>query len=80
MITDVNDNSSETTNKLIQEMSESGINTTIIGISDDFNSKLCEDLIQIKGFNYFCAIEDSDLMQYLVNKFDYTFFVSSLDK
>jgi hypothetical protein len=42
-------------------MSISGINTTIIGVSDEFNSKLCEKLIDIKGFNYFCAVEDIDL-------------------
>ena len=42
-------------------MAISGINTTIIGVSDEFNSKLCEELINIKGFNYFCAIEDTDL-------------------
>ncbi len=60
-------------------MSISGINTTIIGVSDEFNSKLCEKLIDIKGFNYFCAVEDIDLQKHLVDHFDYTLFLSTLD-
>lgn len=33
----------------------------------------------MKGFNYFCAVEDSDLIKYVVDNFDYTFFPSSYD-
>jgi hypothetical protein len=58
-------------------MQSSGINTTIIGISDDFNSKTCERLNNVKGFNYFCAVEDSDLIKFVVDHFDYTFFPSA---
>ena len=61
-------------------MAESGINTTIVGVSDEFNSTLCEKMIDIKGFNYFCAIEDVDLIKHLVDHFDYTFFISCYDK
>jgi hypothetical protein len=50
------------------------IYTTVVGISDDFRSDLCENLKNVKGFNYMCAVEDTDLIKYLVNQFDYTFF------
>jgi hypothetical protein len=50
------------------------INTSIIGVSTDFRSETCEKLIEVKGFNYFCAIKDSDLQTYLVDRFDFIFF------
>ncbi len=37
----------------------------MIGISDDFISSSCEALNEVKGFNYFCATEISDLKKYL---------------
>lgn len=74
MLTDVGDNSVETENEFIQMLSESNIHSTIIGVSEDFRSETCEKLIKIKGFNYFCAVEDSDLQKYLVDNFSYTFF------
>ena len=52
---------------------------TIVGISTEFNSKTCEDLKGTKGFNYFCATNDEDIMKYLFETFDYTFFPSSSD-
>lgn len=55
-------------------LSKSSIHCTIIGISEEFRSSTCEQLIKTKGFNYFCATEDSDLQKYLVDNFDYTFF------
>lgn len=74
MLTDVNDNSVAGQQKLIQQISDTGISTTIIGVSSDFKSSTCERLIKVKGFNYLCAVEDSDLQTYLVDQFDYTFF------
>lgn len=44
MLTDVGDNSMETTNKFIEEMSTSGIHTTIVGVSEEFKSDICEKL------------------------------------
>jgi hypothetical protein len=74
MLTDVGDNSVTTTEQFITSMQSQGINTTIIGVSDDFVASTCERLTNVKGFNYFCAIEDSDLMKHIVDNFDYTFF------
>ena len=79
MLTDVNDNSIATTNDFIRKVSETNIHTTIIGISDDFKSDICEQLTEIRGFNYFCATETEDLKKYLFENFDWTFFPSSHD-
>ena len=58
---------------------EHDIHLTIVGISTDFNSQTCEDLKGTKGFNYFCATNNEDIMKYLFETFDYTFFPSSSD-
>ena len=73
LLTDVNDNFGPC-GPILQSISESNINTTIIGISEDFQSKTCEALKKVRGFNYFCAVEIDDLKHYLFDNFDYTFF------
>ena len=57
MLTDVEDNSISLARKFVQDVEESSIHTTIIGISDYFKSEVCESLNEVKGFNYFCATE-----------------------
>ena len=52
---------------------------TLIGISDSFRSETCEKLKNIKGFNYFCAVENEDLKKHLFENFDYTFFPTCYD-
>lgn len=74
LLTDVNDNSVEGEKNLIEQISSAGISCTIIGVSTEFKSETCEKLIKVKGFNYMCAVEESDLQTYLVDQFDYTFF------
>jgi hypothetical protein len=75
MLTDVNDNSVANEKILIDQISsEESINTTIVGVSSEFRSITCEELVEVKGFNYFCAVENSDLQTYLADRFDYNFF------
>ena len=31
-------------------------------------------MVEVKGFNYFCAVENEDLQTYLADRFDYNFF------
>ena len=79
MLTDVEDNSISQSKKFIQSVEQSNIHTTIIGISDQFRSEVCEELIEVKGFNYFCATEIDDLNRYLFRNFDFTFFPANYD-
>lgn len=79
MLTDVEDNSVALSKKFIASVEESNIHTTIIGVSDAFRSEVCEELIEVKGFNYFCATEIEDLNRYLFQNFDFTFFPSNYD-
>lgn len=44
MLTDVGDNSMENAYHFIDKVEQSGIHTSIIGISDDFKSKTCEKM------------------------------------
>ena len=73
MLTDVNDNFGPF-GPILKSISNSSINTTIIGISEEFQSSTCDALKQVPGFNYFCAVEIKDLKKYLFENFDYTFF------
>lgn len=80
MLTDVNDNSVQNEHLLIEDISNnSSVGTTIIGVSSDFRSKTCEKLKEVRGFNYFCAVKNSDLQTYLADRFDYTFFPCAQD-
>ena len=38
---------------------------TVIGISDSFKSNVCEQLKNVKGFNYFCAVNEEDIKKYV---------------
>lgn len=78
MLTDVCDN--EGINPaFIAKVGESDIHTTVIGISEEFQSATCERLVEFRGFNYFCAVEDEHLKKYLFECFDYTFFPANYD-
>ena len=79
MLTDVEDNSIMNAHKFVQDVEESNIHTTIIGISDRFRSDVCESLNEVKGFNYFCATEIDDLKKYLFENFSFTFFPDTFD-
>lgn len=79
MLTDVTDNSIANSRKFVEKVQESSIHTSIIGISDSFRSSVCESLNEVKGFNYFCATEVSDLKKYLFENFCFTFFPDSFD-
>jgi len=52
---------------------------TIIGISNEFRSQTCETLKNVKGFNYFCAINQDDIKKYVFETFDFGFFPSAYD-
>ena len=74
MITDVGDNSIKGANDFVSKASESKIHLSIIGVSNSFRSETCECLKNVKGFNYFCAINEDDLMKYIFHTFDFGFF------
>lgn len=58
ILTDVGDSSISAYKKFIEETAEvDRINTTIIGISREFQSEHCEKFKDIRGFNYFCAVK-----------------------
>lgn len=66
MLTDVCDNSIENEQVFLARASDTdNINLTIIGISDEFRSEVCESLKDVKGFNYFCAVSQEDIKKYV---------------
>lgn len=79
ILTDVEDNSVANSKSFVEQIATSKIHTTIIGISDAFKSEVCEELSEVKGFNYFCATELGDLKKYLFENFSFTFFPDTYD-
>jgi len=80
MLTDVNDNSLASERQFLEKASaETGITLTIVGISDEFRSEVCEELKNVKGFNYFCAVNQEDIKKYVFETFDFGFFPSAFD-
>jgi hypothetical protein len=66
MLTDVGDNSIKGEKDFIELASqESNIYLTIVGVSNDFQSQVCESLKDIRGFNYFCAVNEGDIKKYI---------------
>jgi hypothetical protein len=66
MLTDVGDNSFADEKLFIEQASmETGINLTVVGISTEFRSSVCEELKNVKGFNYFCAVNQNDIKKYV---------------
>ncbi len=52
---------------------------TVVGISTEFKSSVCELLKNVKGFNYFCAVDEGDIKKYVFETFDFGFFPSAKD-
>lgn len=80
MLTDVCDNSISTQREFLEKASaETGTTLTIVGISEEFRSEVCEDLKNVKGFNYFCAVNQDDIKKYVFENFDFTYFPSAFN-
>lgn len=78
MLTDVGDNSIEGEKAFVELASrESAINLTVVGISNEFRSQVCEALKDIRGFSYFCAVNEGDIKRYVFEEFDFSFFPSA---
>ena len=78
MLTDVCDHSISNYRNFIEETANvNNIHTSIIGISTDFQSQACEVFKDIKGFNYFCAVNQDDIKKYVFETFDFGFFPSA---
>lgn len=78
MLTDVCDEDFSSYRSFVEECAEKNrINTSIVGISTDFKSESCEVFKEIKGFNYFCAVNQEDIKKYVLETFDFGFFPSA---
>jgi hypothetical protein len=74
MLTDVGDNSIAGSLAFVSEASkDDNIHLTIVGISNDFRSETCEVLKNVKGFNYFCAINNADIKKHIFEEFNFNF-------
>ena len=79
MITDVCDNSLTGANNFVEKASEAHIHLSLIGVSTSFRSETCEKLKNVRGFNYFSAVNEDDLMKYVFHTFDFGFFPAAHD-
>lgn len=56
MLTDVEDNSFKQDRKMIEKAAASSVFLTIVGIGKSFRADICEEMVNITGYNYFCAV------------------------
>ena len=64
---------------LCHKISKEKIYLTILGISDQFNTELVEEIAHIEGSNYYVITKLEDIEKYLVKKFNYICFPSSFN-
>jgi hypothetical protein len=78
MLTDVCDEGISSHREFVEQTANAdNIHTSIIGISTEFQSQACEVFKEIKGFNYFCAVNQEDIQKYVFETFDFGFFPSA---
>ena len=56
---------------LLKDNAEKGIYTTFIGVGVDFNSKLIEDISDVKGANYYSVHNSKEFKERMGEQFDY---------
>ena len=66
--------------ELCKEMSDNDIYLTILGISEQFNTVLTENISKIKGCNYYVILNDTDMKKYLIDEFNYICFPLSYNE
>ena len=64
---------------LYKDLSLSDIYITVLGISENFNTKLQEEVAHVKGSNYYICEYSEDIQKYLVDEFNYVCFPASFD-
>ena len=56
---------------IMQKNAERGIYSTVIGVGVDFNTKLIEDIIKVKGANYYSVHSSKQFKERLDDEFEY---------
>ena len=65
--------------ELCLKSSEENIFITFLGISENFNTELVEQVAKMKGCNYYVIKDEKDIKKYLIDDFNYTCFVSDIN-
>ena len=79
LITDMEYEHNEEFISLCHKISKEKIYLTILGISDQFNTELVEEIAHIEGSNYYVITKMEDIEKYLVKEFNYVCFPSSFN-
>ena len=79
LITDMEYEHNEEFIDLCRQISKEKIYLTILGISDQFNTELVEEIAHIEGSNYYVITKMGDIDKYLVKEFNYVCFPSSFN-
>jgi len=59
--------------------SRENIFTSYIGIGVDFNTEVTENIVKVKGSNYFCISTEAEFKKMLDDEFNYNFFPCAFD-
>merc|ERR1711871_496116 len=64
---------------MIKKNSDEGVYVSIVAMGAEFNSSLTETVTKNKGSNYFCATNEAELRECLVENFDFNMFPSAFE-
>mmetsp|Transcript_94095 Transcript_94095/g.148775 ORF Transcript_94095/g.148775 Transcript_94095/m.148775 type:complete len:522 (+) Transcript_94095:74-1639(+) len=78
-LTDMGEMRPEELGQLITQNADDGVYVSIVAMGAEFNASLTEEVTKNRGSNYFCATNNSQLRQCLVEDFDFNMFPAAFD-
>jgi len=78
-LTDMGEMDADELGRLITQNANDGVYVSIVAMGAEFNASLTEQVTKNRGSNYFCATNDSELHECLVDDFDFNMFPAAFD-
>lgn len=78
-LTDMGEMYAQELDAMIQQNADEGVFVSIVAMGAEFNSSLTETVTKNKGSNYFCATNEAQLRECLVDNFDFNMFPAAFE-
>lgn len=78
-LTDMGEMRADDLDEMIKKNADEGVYVSIVAMGAEFNASLTETVTKNKGSNYFCATDESQLRECIVDDFDFNYFPSAFE-